>query len=312
MFRNYRYVYTLYEAGSFTKAADKLMISQPSLSAAVKKLEKEIGADLFERRGSGVHLTEVGRAYITAAEKIIRAENQFKREVYDIRELEAGQLNLGGSNYLCSYVLPKIINRFTELHPKVDISLTEASSRNLVGLLEREQVDIVVDNIAPSERFVSYPLLKEEILLCVPRENPVNRGLESFRITPEQIYAESIDLEAVEPVSMAAFENEKFILLKPGNDMHHRAMGLFEMHHMEPKVAFYVDQLNISYALTDSGVGLSFVTDTFFKYARFRESVVIYKVDQHSSRTLSCVHLRHKYCAKAMKEFIKVAKEVIK
>ena len=312
MFRNFRYVYTLYEEGSFTKAAEKLFISQPSLSAAIKKIEKEIGTELFERRGSGVRLTEVGQAYIVAAEKIIRAEKQFEREVHDIQGLKSGQIILGGSNYLSSYVLPKIINRFTALHPKITISLVEANSYNLIGLLDREQVDIVVDNIDPSDKYVRYPLLEEHILLCVPKENPVNQGLEKYQIAPKQIYAENIDVESVVPVPLETFKDEKFILLKPENDMYHRAMSLFAEHHIDPNVAFSVDQLNISYALTDSGVGLSFMPDTFFKHGQFRESVVLYKVAERCSRTLYLAHLRDKYCSKVMNEFVAVAREVVK
>lgn len=312
MFQNFKYVYTLYEEGNFTKAAQKLFISQPSLSAAVKKIEKEIGADLFERRSTGVRLTEIGQVYIDAAEKILRAENQFKREIHDIQGLESGHIILGGSNYLSSYVLPKIINRFTSLHPKITISLMEANSCNLIQLMDKEQVDIIIDNIEPSDRYVSYPLLKEEILLCVPKKNPINQGLEKYQITPEQIYAEDTQIESVAPIELKTFKNEKFILLKPGNNMYNRAMELFEKHHIEPNVTFFVDQLNISYAMTDSEVGLSFVPDTFFKYGQFRDGVVLYKVEKQYSRTLCCAHLRDKYCSKAINEFIRVASSVIK
>ena len=312
MFRNFRYVCAVYEEGSFTKAAEKLFISQPSLSIAVKNIEKEIGADLFERRGNGARLTEVGRAYIAAAEKIICAESQFRREVNDIQGLESGQFVLGGSNYLSSYVLPKLINRFTTLHPRVTISLVEANSCNLMELLDREQVDIVVDNVEPSDKYMRYPLLEEEILLCVPKENPVNKGLKKYRIDPKQIYTGKIDVASVAPVPLEEFKNEKFILLKPGNNMHNRAMELFKKHCIEPNVAFSVDQLNISYALTDSGVGLSFVPDTFFKYGQFRESVVLYKIEKQCRRTLHIAHLHNKYCSKAMSEFIKLAGEVVK
>lgn len=312
MFRNFRYVYTVYEEGSFTKAAEKLFIAQPSLSVAIKNIEKEIGADLFERRGGGVRLTEVGRAYITAAEKMIRAENQFKRELNDIQGLESGQIILGGSNYLSSYVLPKIINRFTALHPRVNISLVEANSHNLMELLDQERIDVIVDNVEPSDKYIRHSLLEEEILLCVPKENPVNKGLEENRIEPDQIYAGEIDLISVAPVSLETFKNEKFILLKPGNNMLSRAMELFAKHRIEPKVSFSVDQLNISYALTDSGVGLSFVPDTFFKYGQFRKSVVLYKVEKQCSRTLHIAHLRNKYCSKAMDEFINLAREIVK
>ena len=82
MFSKFKYVYMLYKEGNFTRAAEKLFISQPSLSVAIKNIEKEIGAELFERTGSGVRLTEVGGEYVAAIEKIIAVENEFKSKFF--------------------------------------------------------------------------------------------------------------------------------------------------------------------------------------------------------------------------------------
>jgi DNA-binding transcriptional LysR family regulator len=87
MFKKYDYVYAVYEEGSFTKAAKKLFISQPTLSVAIKSVEEEIGAPIFERDSAGVKLTEVGREYIAAAEKIISAKEDFEKALSK-REVE--------------------------------------------------------------------------------------------------------------------------------------------------------------------------------------------------------------------------------
>lgn len=312
MFNKYKYVYMLYKEGNFTRAAEKLFISQPSLSVAIKNIENEIGAELFERTGSGVRLTEVGKEYIAATQKIIAVENEFKSKVHDIKYLESGQITVGGSNYLSSYVLPKIINAFTALYPKITVSLVEANSCNLLDMLGREQVDIIVDNLDNTDEYKGYPLASEKILLCVPKDSSINVGLEQYQIHPDSIYNKTVDIDSAQCVPIEKFKNEKFILLKPGNNMHHYAMKIFKKGNIEPHVVFHVDQLNISYALVDSGVGLSFVTDTFFKYGRFRENVMLYKVSEECSRTLYIAHKKDKYCSKAMTEFIKVAREVIK
>lgn len=312
MFSKYKYVYMLYKEGNFTRAAEKLFISQPSLSVAIKNIEKEIGSELFERTGSGVRLTEVGKEYIAAIEKIMSIENEFKSKVHDIKYLESGQITVGGSNYLSSYVLPKVINIFTALYPKVTVSLVEANSCNLFDMINREQVDIIVDNLDNVDEYKGYPLAIEKILLCVPKDSPVNVGLEEYQIHPDSIYDGTVDIDSIACVSIEKFKNEKFILLKTGNDMYHRAMEIFKKGNISPNVVFNVDQLNISYALVDSGVGSSFVTDTFFKYGKFRENVILYKVSKECSRTLYIAHKRNKYCSRAMTEFIKVAREVIK
>ena len=87
MFSKYDYVYEIYRQGSFTLAAEKLFISQPSLSAAIKNIEKKLGAELFERTGKGIKLTEVGREYISATEKIMNIEKDFETKVNDIFNL---------------------------------------------------------------------------------------------------------------------------------------------------------------------------------------------------------------------------------
>ncbi len=312
MFSKFKYVYMLYKEGSFTRAAEKLFISQPSLSVAIKNIEKEIGAELFERTGSGIKLTEVGKEYIVAIEKIIAIENEFKSKVHDMKYLELGQLTVGGSNYLSSYVLPKIINVFTALYPKITVSLVEANSCSLLDMINREQVDIIIDNLDQTEEYNSYPLAQEKILLCVPKNHAVNVGLEEYQIHPDTIYNGTIDINSVACVSIEKFKNENFIILKPGNDMYHRAMDIFEKENIEPNVTFLVDQLNISYALTETGIGLSFVTDTFFKYGKFRENVLLYNVSKEFGRTLYIAHKQKKYCTRAMTEFIKVARDVIK
>ncbi len=313
MFSKYEYVYQVYKEKSFTKAAEKLLISQPSLSAAIKNIEKKVGAELFERAGSGIKLTEIGEEYIAATEKIIKAENEFKNRINDIYNIESGKVTVGGSNHLSSYVLPKIINHFTSLHPKIDVTLMEANSNNLKDMIKNEQVDLFIDSFDETmDEYEKYPLVDERILLCVPKDNKINDDLKEFQINPDNIYDGSVDLNSMPSVSIEKFKDEKFILLKNGNDMYERAMYLFHHNNITPNVIFTVDQLNISYALADSGMGLCFVTDTFFKYRKFSTNVLLYSLGkEHCSRILYIVHKRNKYCTRAMSEFIKVTKEII-
>lgn len=312
MFSKYEYIYTIYKEGSFTKAAEKLYISQPSLSAAVKNVESKLGASLFERTGHGAELTEVGREYIVAAEQIIEISNEFKNKLNDIYNLESGHIRVGGSNYLSSYVLPRIINKFTSMHPNIKVTLVESNSRNLSKMAMSGEVDIILENLEDLSDFEQWPLIREKVLLCVPMDSPVNKGLEKFRILPEWIHNNTVNLDELGSVSISMFKNEKFILLKNGNDMYSRAMKIFERRGIEPNVAFSVDQLNMSYALSDSGIGLCFVTDTFFKYGKFHENVFLYNIaEEMKRRTLYIAYRRNKYCSRAMREFISVAREMI-
>ncbi|MBO5867997.1 MAG: LysR family transcriptional regulator [Oscillospiraceae bacterium] len=312
MFQKYKYVLAVYREQSFTAAAAKLFISQPSLSVAIRNIEKELGAPLFERSGSGVRLTEIGKAYIAAARKMQLAEDEFEKKCLDINELQTGTLVVGCSNYLASYVLPKIITLFRSRFPNVEITLVEANSIRLREMLHNEEVDMIIDNLEDEESVCEkYPLAKEQIFLCVPADRAINRELVQYQLLPEVIYdGTAVDVPAVQ---LSSFAKESFILLKQGNDMHRRAMEIFAENNLDADVIFQVDQLNISYALAESGVGCCFVTDTLFKYKQHAENVILYCLDTtRANRMLYVVHNKNKYCTRAMAEFIKTAQEIIK
>ena len=313
MFSKHEYVYAVYREGNFSRAAEKLFISQPSLSAAIKNIEKKLGAKLFERSGSGVYLTEIGKEYIAATEQIMSVEKDFVCKVQDINGLSYGHITVGASNFLSSYVLPDIIKRFNTLHPAIEIGLVGSGSVSLCNMLKSDRVDIVIDSFEDIDDYEGCPLSKERVMLCVPGDREINRGLEDYRITPTDIYERRVDINEIPPVSAEHFKDERFILLKSGNDMYTRAKNIFDKSGINPKIAFTVDQLNISCALANSGMGLCFATDTFFKYRKAGENLYLYNVsDDLSARTLYVIWKKNKYQSMAMREFMKIAKEVIK
>lgn len=314
MFDKLEYIYAVYKEGTFSKAAEKLFISQPSLSAAVKKEEEKLGAPLFVRKSGGVTLTEFGREYINAAERIMRINEDFQRRVDDIFKLGTGHLTVGGSNYISSYMLPDIVSRFSALHPGVTVELVEGNSALLCEKLEEEQVDVIIDSFEDNDgTFDSIPLASEHIFLCVPEDNPINKTLIPFRILPEDIHKDARVIDTVPPVDLRVFGDEGFILLKPGNDMRYHADRLFEQAHINPPVLFSVDQLNISYALTTSSIGCSFVTDTLFRFGKLVHNVVLYNLSgQYAKRVLYVAGKKNRYNSCAAREFIRLSEEIVK
>lgn len=313
MFSKYNYVYEVYNEQNFTRAAEKLFISQPSLSAAIKNIEKKLGAELFERRGNGVKPTEIGEAYIATVRQIMTAEKEFLSRINDINNLQTGKIVVGGTNYLSSYVLPKVINRYNKMYPHIEVELMEANSHNLGELMKNDEVDIIIDSFDEvPDNYEGYFLSREDIWLCVPRDRKINERLKKFKVEPEDIYNGRVSAEKISAVSIDVFQDEDFIILKKGNDMYNRALEFFEEGNIKPRVVYRVDQLNISYALADSGIGLCFITDTFLKYGREHSNVFLYKVgSERCSRKLYIAHRKNKYCTRAMTEFIKMTKEVI-
>jgi len=313
MFEKIDYVYAVYKEGNFTKAAQKLFISQPSLSVAVKGVEAEIGAPLFERSGARVTLTEVGREYIAAAEKIMSIRQDFEKRLGDIYGLEVGSLAVGGTNYLSSYVLPRIITEFSSLYPKINVTLAEEHSKTLGEMIRDGRLDVIIDSFErPDADYEAYPLARERIFLCVPAALPVNKGLEEYAITTQSVFDGSWNESGTPSAPIAAFANEGFVLLKNGNDMYNRAISVFERGGISPKILFHVDQLNISYALAESGTGICFVTDTLLGSVRPNPNLLLYNVgDEGLHRTLYIAYKSGRYCTSAMGKFIEIAKKTI-
>ena len=117
MFQGMHYVYEVYKEMSFSKAARNLFISQPSLSAAVKKAEKQIGFPIFDRSSNHIQLTELGKEYIRSIEIIMDVETGFQNYINDMKELKSGTIAIGGTNLFASYVLPPLLSRFRTISP---------------------------------------------------------------------------------------------------------------------------------------------------------------------------------------------------
>lgn len=174
MFSGINYVYEVYRTQSFSKAAKNLYISQPSLSAMIKKIEAKVGAPLFDRSTNPIQLTEYGEQYIRIAEKIMDLEDEFAYYTDNLNELKTGHLSIGTTSFFASYILPKYISQFSAAYPHVKVNLYEADSQTLAQKASVNEVDMVIDNFHTSDDIYCHRvLMKEYLLLAVPGFLPV-------------------------------------------------------------------------------------------------------------------------------------------
>ena len=259
VFDGMEYVYAVYQAGSFQKAAEKLFISQPSISASVRRVEDRIGSQIFDRGMKPLGLTECGREYICLVEKIMAMEREFSEYVNDWEGLRRGRLVLGGSSFFSSLVLPSMMAAFREKYPRLTLELVEESTGKLEDMLDRGLIDLVVDYAIPNPEKYDAEILKEDhVILAVPGGNPVNQKLRSYRIPPEAIGTPAQSEIAAVPIEL--FRDEAFILMKPENDTRQRADALCASGGFRPKNAMEFDQQTTSYLVGCSGAGITFVS----------------------------------------------------
>lgn len=310
MFHGMEYVYEVYKEKSFSRAAQKLFISQPSLSAAVKKVEKKVGYPIFDRSTKPLALTECGQEYIRTVETILAAQAQFSNYINDLGELKKGTLILGGSSLFSSWVLPQLMERFHEEYPMVKLSLIEENTVKLEELLHNGGVDIVLDNCVMNATVFSSSIYQEEhLLLAVPEKFSVNESLKEYQISVEQIRLGIFKKEEIKPVPMEYFKKEPFVLLKPENDTRKRAVDICRAHGFIPKTVFEMDQQQTAYYVTCSGLGISFVSDTLIARGTAAPGVVYYKLGgENSCRNLWFYWKKERYFSKVMEEFLRISK----
>ena len=313
MFDKKDYVYAVYKEKSFTAAAAKLYVSQPCLSAAIKKIEQQIGRPLFERRTGDLTPTRIGYEYLACAQKIMEIEDSFAQMLEDINNLKAGDIRIGGTNYGCSYVLPLIVEEFSKLYPNVDISIYEANSLELEKMLQNERIDLIIDSYdTTDDRFEYTALSEEKILLAVPAALPCNADSQELFAQTDDLYYGRIKAEQLPQIDLLRFQEEKFILLKPGNSMHQHAQNAFDACCFRPNVTFRLDQLSTSFRLTASGNGLCFVPDIMFKTHLYNEDVVFYNIKGAGGRTLYTINSHNNRTTTAVQKFKAVARSVMK
>ena len=164
-----KYILTIAEEKNMTRAAERLYISQPSLSQSLKNLEKELGVDLFERSRQGVVLTPAGEHYVEWAKQILFAEAMMKRKIQDISAKNVRQIKFGTTPQRTSYILDFVVNQFQKEYANYKIFLEDRPSTELYELLDRGSLDFIIDNTNNDTlNFRSIPLIRENLLLAVP------------------------------------------------------------------------------------------------------------------------------------------------
>lgn len=310
MFQGMEYVYEVYKEKSFSKAAANLFISQPSLSANVKRVEKRIGYPIFDRSTKPLSLTECGKQYIHCVERIMNIERDFSDFINDWGGLKTGNLVLGGSNLFSSWILPPLIAQFASRYPHIQIQLIEESTIKLTEMLQRGKIDLLLENTNLDSEIFDFRLYQEEhLLLAVPGMFKVNDSLKEFQLTVSDIQTGKFLDPKVPTVPFSSFKNEPFIMLKQENDTGQRARDICRKNHFEPVIAFEMDQQMTSYNVTCSGMGISFIGDIIITKVTPNPNVIYYKLPlKDNCRNICFYWKKGRYLSRAMDEFLKMCR----
>lgn len=305
------YVYQVYQERNFTKAAEKLYISQPALSMAIKKVEDGLGMPIFDRSTRPLSLTAAGEAYIRHIRETMDLEKDLEQQLQDIRSLNTGHICVGGSHYLNAYILPPILAGFSRRYPNIVVDIKEASSADLSEMLSNRQLDLTFNcNPRFMEGFERYKAFRDHVLLGVPKSMEVPEEAKGCELTSKDVAAGRHLEEDCPTVNLSAFRDMEFILLARGNHLRTLSEEMFAEAGFQPKVRMELSQLVTARYMADAGIAATFVSDRLIsnRWGELR----YYKLNsQVNERQFYILLPSKKYTSMAVRAFIRYFREQV-
>ncbi len=227
------------DAGSVSRAARQLALSQPSLTAQIQRLETHLGAAVFDRHGRGVTLTDAGRALYPRARRILDEVRNTEEAIRRERDLVAETLNVGAIPTVAPYVLPAAVQRFRAQHASTRISLREDYSAVVARLLADGELDVVIAALPYAfEQLETEALGTDALVVAVPSTHAAARA---GRIT------------------LAQLRDAPAVTLDPAHCLGEQVAGFCSSRQVSPSVVCRSAQLATVFELVGAGVGVSIV-----------------------------------------------------
>ncbi|WP_152655624.1 LysR family transcriptional regulator [Oceanobacillus sp. CFH 90083] len=301
-FKNFEYFLAIVEEEGLSKAAKKLYISQPSLSKYLKRLEENLGVELFDRNASPLKLTYTGERYYQYTLQIMSLEKKLQKEFSEIQANDRGKIRFGLAIWRGASLLPEILPSFTTMHPNIEINITEGKSNFLVRELLNEKIDFAVMNLPADMDFskLTYDtLMEEEILLVGNKDHSLVRKIKSdnFKQYPY--------------IDISLLESELFIITKPGQNLTSAISQHFSKKHFEPKHILETENLTTAINLVSAGMGFTFMPEGGLKGKQLPDNIEVFTLNDPSMLwSLAVVYKKDTYMTNISKLFINSLKEI--
>ncbi|WP_017655055.1 LysR family transcriptional regulator [Fortiea contorta] len=225
--------------GSFTRAAEELFLTQPTVSMQIKQLTKSVGLPLFEQVGKRLYLTEAGRELFATCRQIFETIAQFEMKVADLKGLKQGQLRLAVIT-TAKYFIPRLLGPFCQLYPGIEISLKVTNHEGILERMVNNLDDLYIMSQIPENIDVScQPFLDNPLVVCAPITHPLTK-------------------EKNIPIERLA--NEPFIMREPGSGTRRAVQKLFDEHGISVKVKLELGSNEAIKQAIAGGLGISILS----------------------------------------------------
>jgi DNA-binding transcriptional LysR family regulator len=221
---------------SFSKAAEALFLTQPSVTARIQSLERDLGEALFERNGRGVRLTEMGGAFLPFARRALKALQDGRDAIEGMRNLDIGSLKLGSALTVSTYVLPKILKKYCSTYPGVEVSVHTGRSEQVLQMVLQDEVHCALERTVHHPEISTVPLYEDDLVLVAA---PEHRFAQKRTATVEEA------------------GREPLILFDRGSSYNALIQGVFRQHGIVPRTLMEMDTIEGTKKMVEEGMGIA-------------------------------------------------------
>ena len=232
---------TVAERRSVSKAAEVLYVTQPALTTRIKKLERDLGVELFVRTPRGMRLTAEGRAFRGHAQRAVQELAQGRELLRELREGRVGELLLGAAPAISTYVLPLVLRRFQASFPNVHLIVRTGHSEEILEMVLREQVQVGLVRELPHPATTSRRLYEDEIVLVV---HPAHR------------------FAAERSIAVDELAGERLILFDRTSSYFVLTSAFFREAGLVPRGVMELDNVDATKKMVEHGLGIAFLPYT--------------------------------------------------
>ncbi len=241
-----RYFIAVADEGSFSRAAAKVRVAQPSLSQQIRKLEAEVGQPLFDRLPRSVVLTEAGRCFIDYARQILASIGDARRCVDELKGEVAGALAVGAISTIAPYVLPELVVTFQKHYPQVTLEIVEDVTAGITRRIEGGELDVALASTCQqSPTLRREALASEPLLALVPEGHPLAKKT---------------------MVELDDLKSQRFLLLHEMHCLSQQVNHLLESRRLRPEIALAGSQLSTIANMVAASIGVSIVPQLMVKH----------------------------------------------
>ncbi|MEA2175148.1 MAG: hypothetical protein QOD00_2740 [Blastocatellia bacterium] len=227
------------EEGSFSKAALRVFRTQPAVSIAIRRLEDEVGAPLFERSQKTPRLTEAGELLFDYAKRMLALRDQAQQVVAELRTFQRGRVRIGANESTSLYLLPQLILRYREQHPNVKVEIYRHVSERLPREVLDHNVDFALLAFEPEDGDLqSFPILRDELILIMYPEHR---------------------LAAREALTVKELGQESFLAHNVKTASRHKVIEVFAQEHTPLNITLELATVETIKRFVQQQIGLAFV-----------------------------------------------------